>query len=133
MSLGGYTVALAATVEPRLDFLVPVVPLACLADFSREQGLFGERPHDIERLHAELVRAHQSVSSLAAPSLISNDRVLVVGARADRITPISHARRIASHFSAPLVAFRGGHLLQLGRDRAFDRVYALLERVRDGG
>jgi hypothetical protein len=63
--------------------------------------------------------------------LIAKERVLVVGARADRITPIGHARRIATHFSAPLVAFRGGHLLQLGRDRAFDRVFGLLETVRD--
>jgi pimeloyl-ACP methyl ester carboxylesterase len=122
---------LTATLEPGLDFLVPVVPLACLADFNREQGFLGDRPSDAGDLHARLEIAHRSVSPLALPSLVARDRVLVVGARADRITPIGHARRIATHFSAPLVAFRGGHLLQLGRERAFDRIYELLERVRD--
>jgi pimeloyl-ACP methyl ester carboxylesterase len=131
MSLGGYTASLTATVEPDLDFLVPVVPLACLADFNRDQGFLGERPNEVLALHAGLETAHRSVSPLLRPSLVPKDRVLVVGARADRITPIGHARRIATHFSAPLVAFRGGHLLQLGRERAFDRVYELLERVRD--
>jgi hypothetical protein len=38
MSLGGYTAALAATVESRLDFVVPIIPLASLADFAFEQG-----------------------------------------------------------------------------------------------
>jgi pimeloyl-ACP methyl ester carboxylesterase len=130
MSLGGYTAALTATVEPGLDFLVPVVPLACLADFSREQGLLGQRSQDISELHTRLERVYRPVSPLAAPPLIAKDRVLVVGARADRITPINHARRIATHFSAPLIAFRGGHLLQLGRERAFARVFDLLERVK---
>lgn len=128
MSLGGYTAALTATVEPSLDFLVPVVPLACLADFSREQGLLGERPAEAGELHTHLERVYRPVSPLAAPSLLPPERVLVVGARADRITPIAHARRMATHFSAPLVAFRGGHLLQLGRDQAFTRVFELLER-----
>jgi alpha-beta hydrolase superfamily lysophospholipase len=35
MSLGGYTAALLATVEPRLDFVVPVIPLSSLGDFAR--------------------------------------------------------------------------------------------------
>src|SRR5690606_29381360 len=33
MSLGGYIAALTATLEAQLSFLVPIVPLACLADF----------------------------------------------------------------------------------------------------
>ena len=131
MSLGGYTATLTASVEPNLDFLVPVVPLACLADFSREQGLLGERSAESDSLHRALEDVYRGVSPLTAPSLVRPDRIVVVGARADRITPISHARRLATHLSAPLVAFRGGHLLQLGREKAFERVFRLLESVRD--
>jgi predicted alpha/beta hydrolase family esterase len=58
------------------------------------------------------------------------ERVLVIGARSDRVTPISHARRLATHFSAPLIAFRGGHLLQIGRRESFERVYELLRVVK---
>src|SRR5690606_5962336 len=35
---GGYTAALAATVDPALAFLVAVIPLSCLVDFAVEQG-----------------------------------------------------------------------------------------------
>src|SRR6185369_17321605 len=38
MSLGGYLAALSASLEPRLDFVVPIIPLSSLADFAREQG-----------------------------------------------------------------------------------------------
>ncbi len=132
MSLGGYTAALAATVEPRLAFVVPVIPLACLADFSREQGFLVGSPDEVATLHRLLERVHRVVSPFAGPSRVPRERVLVVGARADRITPIAHARRIARHCGAELFAFRGGHLLQLGRRESFERVFALLERVRDG-
>nr|PZN23283.1 MAG: hypothetical protein DIU78_14160 [Pseudomonadota bacterium] len=132
MSLGGYTAALTATLEPRLAFVVPVIPLASLADFSREQGFLVGSPDEVATLHALLERVHHVVSPFARSSRVPRERVLVVGARADRITPIAHARRIAGHFGAELFAFRGGHLLQLGRRESFDRVFALLERVRDG-
>ncbi len=133
MSLGGYTAALTASVEPNLDFLVPVVPLACLADFCRALGLLGARATESDSLHRALEAVYRGVSPLGAPSLVRPERIVVVGARADRITPISHARRLATHLSAPLVAFRGGHLLQLGREKAFERVFRLLETVRDAG
>src|SRR5262249_1396975 len=38
MSLGGYTTALLATLEPTLAFAVPMIPLASVADFALEQG-----------------------------------------------------------------------------------------------
>ncbi len=44
MSLGGYTAALLATVEAGLSFCVPVIPLASLADFAREQGELSSAP-----------------------------------------------------------------------------------------
>jgi predicted alpha/beta hydrolase family esterase len=58
------------------------------------------------------------------------ERALVIGARADRITPVSHARRIATHLRAPLVTWQGGHLLQFGRGRAFEKVAELLRELR---
>lgn len=129
MSLGGYTACLTATIEPGVDFLVPVVPLACLADFSREQGYLSASPEQADVEHRLLGEVYRSVSPLARAPLLQPDRVLVVGARADRVTPISHARRLSAHFSAPLVAFPGGHLLQLGRRASFQSVFSLLARL----
>jgi pimeloyl-ACP methyl ester carboxylesterase len=129
MSLGGYTVALTATVDPDLDFLSPIVPLASLADFALEQGDLPEAPEPRALEHALRDRVYRHVSPVHRAPLIAPERVLVIGAKADRITPISHAKRLASHFRAELLAFPGGHVLQLGRGEAFRKLAGLLTRT----
>ncbi len=130
MSLGAYTAALTATIEPELAFLVPVVPLASLADFSLEQGYLSAPPEEHRVEHALLEQLYSPVSPLARAPRIEPSRVVVIAARADRVTPISHARKLARHFRSPLVSMPGGHLLQLGRGSAFERALGLLTRVR---
>jgi pimeloyl-ACP methyl ester carboxylesterase len=130
MSLGGYTAALAATVEPRLDFVVPIIPLASLADFAFEQGSLSESPELRAREHALLERAYAVASPLARAPVVPAERVLVLGGKADRITPLSHAKRLARHFGTPLATWNGGHLLQLGRSEAWNRI---AELVRGAG
>jgi pimeloyl-ACP methyl ester carboxylesterase len=130
MSLGGYTAALLATVEAGLSFCVPVIPLASLADFAREQGELSSAPEVAAREHALLERIYRVVSPLERKSLIAPARTLVVAAKADRITPVAHARKLSAHFGSQLVSWHGGHLLQLGRNAAFRRVETLLREVR---
>jgi len=130
MSLGGYTAALLATVEVGLSFCVPVIPLASLADFAREQGQLSSAPELEAREHALLERIFRPVSPLSRKSLIVPARTLVVAAKADRITPVAHARKLAGHFGSQLVSWHGGHLLQLGRNAAFRRVETLLRDLR---
>lgn len=129
MSLGGYTTALAATVEPRLSFAVPIIPLASLADFAREQGRLGETAEQTELQHRALDAVHRIVSPLHRRPLVPPERMLVVAARADRITPVGHARRIAHHFGAPIESWHGGHLLQFGRSDGFRRIGRLLDEL----
>ena len=129
MSLGGYTAALAAGLE-ELSFLIPVVPLASLVDFASEQGSLSADPHEAAREREILERIYRPVSPFSLPSRVAPENALVIGARADRVTPIAHARSLAAHLRAPLIAFRGGHLLQVGRRESFERVYSLLERIR---
>lgn len=130
MSLGGYTAALLATVQEGLSFCVPVIPLASLADFAREQGELSAAPEAEAEEHALLERIYRVVSPLDRRPLIAPSRTLVVAAKADRITPVGHARKLAAHFGSPLVAWHGGHLLQLGRNAAFRRVETLLRELR---
>jgi len=130
MSLGGYTAALLATVQEQLSFCVPVIPLASLADFAREQGELSTAPEAEAEEHALLERIYRVVSPVHRKSLIAPSRTLVVAAKADRITPVAHARKLAAHFGAPLVSWHGGHLLQLGRNAAFRRVETLLRELR---
>lgn len=129
MSLGGYTTALSATVIPELSFAVPIIPLASLADFARDQGRLGENPHQRFTQHAALERVYRVISPLDRKPLIAPERVLVIGARADRITPMSHAKRLARHFRAELSVWPGGHLLQVGRADGFRRIGRLLREL----
>lgn len=129
MSLGGYVAALTATVLSNLAFLVPIIPLASLADLAFEHGNLSESPELRAREHALLERAYWVGSPLARPPRVAADRVLVLGGKADRITPLSHARRLARHFQAPLAAWHGGHLLQLGRSEGWNRIEELLKRT----
>lgn len=130
MSLGGYLVALAATVEPRLDFVVPIIPLSSLADFANEQGWLSPLSDEAAAQHALLESIYRRVSPVARPALVPPERCLVVAGKADRVTPAAHARRLSVHLRAPLQSFYGGHLLQLGRGEAFERVIELMHGPR---
>jgi pimeloyl-ACP methyl ester carboxylesterase len=130
MSLGGYTSALAATVDPSLAFAVPIIPLASLADVARAGGRFVGTADEQRLQYDALVRAHRTISPLHRPPQIAADRILVAGAVGDRITPIEHARGIAEHFGAPLEEFVGGHLLSFGRGTAFRAAFRLLGRLQ---
>ncbi|MBX3187010.1 MAG: hypothetical protein KF819_08350 [Labilithrix sp.] len=127
MSLGGYTTSLLATVSRDLDFAMPMIPLASVADFAREQGRLGAG-EQVEAQHAALERANWVVSPLARPLLVPRSRTLVVAAEHDRITPSAHARRIARHFACEILMIPGGHLVQLGRSQAFRSLASMLER-----
>ncbi len=126
MSLGGYTTSLLATVEPRLAFAVPMIPLASIAHMARTLGRLtgsaGEQQAQFEGLEA----AYRAVSPLARAPKVEPERVLVLAAEGDRITPVEHARWLAAHFRARLHLFHGGHILQFGRAGAFREVGRLL-------
>lgn len=124
MSLGGYTTSLAATLDAKLSFAVPIIPLACLADYARDAGQLGSGPEEAEAQHTALASLYEPVSPFGRPSLLPPNRVMVVGAQGDAITPPYHAKRLASHFGAPLVTFPGGHLLQIGSRGAWRQVKA---------
>jgi predicted alpha/beta-hydrolase family hydrolase len=127
MSLGGYTTSLLATVE-ELDFLVPVIPLACFADAARHSGRLVGSPDEQAIQHQWIERAHRVVSPFARPSRVEAEAVVVLGGEGDRITPIAHAERLARHFGGDLIRFPGGHLLQLGRAQGFRAVGRMLRR-----
>jgi pimeloyl-ACP methyl ester carboxylesterase len=128
MSLGGYSTALFATLQADLAFAVPLIPLASVADFARDQGRLGTGENAALQ-HAALEAANRVVSPLARPSLLPRERVLIVAAEEDRVTPIAHAERLAAHFDAPLLRVHGGHLLQTWRATAFREMKAMLRRL----
>ncbi len=130
MSLGGYTAALAATLEPRLAHVTLLIPLASFADWARDHGRLSalHSEHSVE--YEAVEDAYRIISPLARAPVVSGRRMLVLGAAADRITPVAHAERLAAHFGAPFHTFPGGHMVQIGRDRHLKHLEVLL---RDHG
>jgi pimeloyl-ACP methyl ester carboxylesterase len=126
MSLGGYTAALLATVEERLAFCVPLIPLADLPDAIRLQGRFNGTPVQMAAQEAAMRRVLVPVSPLSRRSRVAPERVRVVAAEGDGITPLEHGRAIASHMGAELKTFVGGHLLQFGRAEPWREVGRML-------
>lgn len=124
-SLGGYSAALLATLDP-LAFAVFLIPLASIDRFAYQHGrMIGEK--DQQRLQAEaLGRAQHVISPLYRTPKVVGDRTIVLAGRADRVTGIEHSRMLAEHFGTELHTFAGGHLLQVGRAAAFERVMHML-------
>jgi pimeloyl-ACP methyl ester carboxylesterase len=129
MSLGGYTVSLLATLEPRLGFVTPFIPLASFADVAHEADRFVGTPDQKAEQHRLLDRVHRVVSPFARPSLVPRGAALVIAGHGDRITPRSHGERLAAHLGASLHLMPGGHLLQVGRSEGF-RAMAKMLRAR---
>ncbi len=128
MSLGGYTTSLLATVERDLAFAIPMIPLASIADVARDTGRLGTRKQQDEQ-HRALEAANFIVSPFARPSLVPSDRVLIVAADADKITPPAHAARLSHHFAADIVHIPGSHLVQIGVREAYRRIAAMLRAI----
>lgn len=129
MSLGGYAAALLATLEPRLGFVVPIIPLVSIPAFARAGGRLNGTVDAAERQFELLERIYRPVSPMSRLPMVPNRGRFVVAGRGDRITPVSEAQRLADHFSAPLHLFAGSHLVHLGRRRAFDEVVEMWKRM----
>lgn len=125
MSLGGYTASLLATVED-VDFVVPMIPLASIADFARDRERLVGLPSQRRDQHDALERAYSVVSPMSRPPRTLPSRSLVLAARGDHITPPAHAARLAEHLGARTHTFDGGHVLQLGRGDAFRELARML-------
>jgi pimeloyl-ACP methyl ester carboxylesterase len=129
MSLGGYTSALWASVDPSLAFAVVMIPAASIAELmwsfgedtsarreAMKAGVTGDLIAEVFAVHTPTTR----------PVLLPPERLLVVAGKADRICPPEHAERIARHWGSDLHWFPGGHLAQVGRGDAFRAVLARL-------
>ncbi len=127
ISLGGYTAALLAAIEPRLSFAMPNVPVVSLPDLTMEWTpistavragmlLFGQDLHGVRWLTA----GH---CPLSYDPVIDRSRLMVIGAVGDRLAPPKHARLLWEHWQRPRIHwFPGSHVLHFERDAYLDSV-----------
>src|SRR5262249_45307926 len=133
MSLGAYTAALLASVEPQLAFVAAMIPLVSFTERWWTEGtddpwLATAIAHGWTRdgIRA-LLRVHEPT---ARPALVPHARRLIIGACADGICTPEHAEALWRHWNRPRIHwYRGGHLMQLGRRAALATVRALISDV----
>jgi pimeloyl-ACP methyl ester carboxylesterase len=125
MSLGGYLAAVLAGIERELAFVITIVAPCSIADILWTHG--AGRPGRVEAEQAGVTLADLRVilaahCPLLRPLQLREDRVLMIKGAGDRIVPEGHQLALWEHWGRPrLVAFAGGHLLQVGR-RGYLRV-----------
>lgn len=126
MSLGGYTTALWATVDPQLAFAVAMIPAVSMSELMWRHGedSAARRRAAQAGVTAELIA---SVFAVHAPTtrrvLLPPERLMIVAGLGDQITPADQARLLHGHWGAcPIHWFPGGHLAQVGRGDAMRAV-----------
>jgi pimeloyl-ACP methyl ester carboxylesterase len=133
MSLGGYTTALWASLDPTLTFAVPLIPMVSMADLMWEHGN-GMR----ERAKAEargitletMRRAFALHCPLSHRPRLAPERLLILAGLGDRICHPSQARALWEHWGRPHIHwFPGGHLLWFGRREMRSELDRFLQRL----
>jgi pimeloyl-ACP methyl ester carboxylesterase len=123
MSLGGYTTALLATVEPTIDFAIPMIPFASVPKLLWDHGAGTEARKRGEAAGMTLAifsRAFEAISPLERPVAMDARRILLIAGKRDRVTPATEAIRLHRHFGgSKYETFPGAHIFQVGRSRAF--------------
>ncbi len=118
MSLGGYTAALFASIEPRLSCVIASIPLVSLKatmrrDLSEEKRLAREAMGLSEELLDQVWAPHAPLAH--APRVERQGRLIVAGL-ADRICTPDQAEALSLHWERPPIHwFPGTHTVPIGR------------------
>lgn len=118
-SLGGYTTALLASLEGSLDYAIPVLPPASLADLFWEAGhgdpVLG-KVRDMGMTRERFVSAWALHSPLSYQPKVPWKARFIVGAQGDNLVTPAHTDVLWEHWGRPRrYAFAGGHILQVYR------------------
>jgi hypothetical protein len=113
LSLGGYTAALLAALEPRLACVVAGIPAADfvhLAQIHTPAAILAPAL-ELGLDWATVERALRVVSPLAMPPRVPWARRYLFAGTADRIVPLAQPRRLWRHWQRPqAIWYRGTHL-----------------------
>ncbi len=130
-SLGGFHTALMASLDDRLAFAIPVVPVVTLfnviKDWQPSAGLLqffidflGIDRNEIQTLLAP-------ISPLSRPVKLDQNRLFIVAGTADRMAHPDHAQSLWEHWNEPNIYwFPGNHLVHFEKENYMRKVAAFL-------
>jgi hypothetical protein len=113
ISLGGYTTALVAGLEPDLACAIVGVPAVDFAELMDRHATARFRAQPGYDAIGELAhRAHRVIAPLALPPLVPRDRRFIYAGLADRLVhPVRQVRALWEHWEQPAIAwFPGSHV-----------------------
>jgi hypothetical protein len=120
-SLGGYTSALLASIDERLDFVIPIMPPASMAHLLWDHGGRDELRKRAEQLGMSRDRFHHfwsMHSPLSHQPKVPWSRRLIVTGLGDTVVTADHTRDLWEHWDRPRhFRFAGGHAWQVQRER----------------
>jgi pimeloyl-ACP methyl ester carboxylesterase len=135
LSLGGYTTALAAALEPRLDFAIPnsaVTWFPGLVESWFPANLTAHALRRLESVSTELLAGALALHSpLSYQPQLPNDRLLIVAGLGDRLAPPEQSMRLWHHWNQPeLRWFPGSHVIHFGRREYLQAMREMISQPR---
>jgi pimeloyl-ACP methyl ester carboxylesterase len=134
LSLGGYTSALAASVDNRIQAVIPNVPVvtpeSAFDDWWPANKLvtLGRRDGGISRDAAAAASAYHSPLNYAP--LVPKDRRLIITGLGDRLAPPEQAEKLWEHWDrCALHWFPGNHLLHVSQPEYLRRMTRFLRPI----
>lgn len=120
LSLGGFVSAMIASVEDRISFAIPNVPIISVADLVLEWQPLGALMRAMlatSRLSPVDARRLVAVSCpLTYRPVLPPNRLMIVGGAGDRLAPPKHSRLLWDHWQrCRMYWFPGSHSIHLDR------------------
>lgn len=133
ISLGGYTAALLACVDDRLDYCIPVVPAVTPIDAFlawQPTGMLLSRLMLSQGVGVAQMRGLVAIHNpLTYASPMAGERVLIIGGAGDRVTEPHHVELLHRHWpGSTLHWFPGNHVLHFGRREYLRRMREHIDR-----
>ncbi|HRP69051.1 MAG TPA: hypothetical protein PLY93_05925 [Turneriella sp.] len=134
-SLGGFHTALMASLDARLHFAIPVVPVITLFDVILDwqpsaaviQAFLPLLNLSRESLNETLA----VISPLSRPPLVPHERRFIIAGTADRMAHPKHAQSLWKHWDEPrMYWFPGNHLVHFEKERFMREVAVFMRGMR---
>ncbi len=134
ISLGGYTSALLAAVEPRLKFSIPNVPLVSLPDLVLEWEPIGSILRTAMLVTGTSIKSVRRALAVTSPltykPVIDRERLMIIGGVGDRLAPPKHSRLLWDHWGRCRIHwFPGSHIIHLDRGDYLRRMGRFLNEI----
>jgi pimeloyl-ACP methyl ester carboxylesterase len=134
ISLGGYTSSLLATVEDRLQFAIPNVPVVSLPDLVLEWFPLNLPLKALLKASNTSIREARHMLAVHSPltyePLLPKERRMVIAGAGDRLAPPKHARLLWDHWDRCRIHwFPGNHLLHLDQGKYLKEMAAFMREI----